>query len=55
VLRQRLTRAQRLLQTTTLPIVEIALQYGFANQSYVTTVFKRRVGLTPQRYRRHVQ
>jgi AraC family transcriptional regulator len=55
VLRQRLERAQWLLQTTTLPIVDIALQCGFANQSYLTTVFKRRFGLTPQRYRRQVQ
>lgn len=51
VLAQRLERAKWLLKTTTLPIAQIAIESGFANQSYLTTVFKHHVGATPRQYR----
>lgn len=51
VLRQRIERAQRLLKETDMPLASIALESGFANQSHLTQVFKRHLGLTPHVYR----
>jgi len=51
VLRRRVVRAQELLQNTTMPIVEIALTVGFQTQAHFTTIFKRFVGSTPNRWR----
>lgn len=52
VLRQRVTGAQRLLRETDLPVQEVALACGFANQSHLTRVFGRLLGATPGAYRR---
>jgi AraC family transcriptional regulator len=52
---QRIKRAKALLQSTTMPIVEIALTVGFQTQAHFTTVFKRSVGYTPQRWRGIIQ
>ena len=51
VLRRRVQRAEELLQNTTTPIVEIALSIGFQTQAHFTTIFKRFVGSTPNRWR----
>jgi AraC-like DNA-binding protein len=51
VLRRRVQRAGELLQNTTTPIVEIALAMGFQTQAHFTTIFKRFVGSTPNRWR----
>lgn len=51
VLRQRIECAQRLLAETALPLARIAGESGFANQSYLTRVFKRYLGVTPRAYR----
>lgn len=51
VLRQRIERAQRLIQETDMPLALIALETGFANQSHLGRVFKRQLGLTPHTYR----
>lgn len=51
VLRQRIERAQRLLKERDMPLAHIALESGFANQSHLTQVFKRHLGLTPRAYR----
>jgi AraC family transcriptional regulator len=51
VLRRRVQRAEELLQNTTTPIVEIALSMGFQTQAHFTTIFKRFVGSTPNRWR----
>lgn len=51
LLQERIKRAEALLQSTTTPIVEIALTVGFQTQAHFTTVFKRFVGETPQRWR----
>jgi AraC family transcriptional regulator len=51
VLRRRILRAKELLQNTTTPIVEIALTVGFQTQAHFTTIFKRFVGSTPNRWR----
>jgi AraC family transcriptional regulator len=51
VLRRRILRAEELLQNTTTPIVEIALTVGFQTQAHFTSIFKRFVGSTPNRWR----
>ena len=51
VLRQRLERAQWLLQETELPLAQVAGECGFAHQSHLTQVFKRHLGRTPHAYR----
>lgn len=51
VLRERVEKAKSLLAETSLPIVDVSLAVGFANQSHFTEVFHRLVGMTPRRYR----
>ncbi len=51
VLRQRIERAQRLLDARDLSLVHVARVCGFANQSHLTQAFKRHLGLTPRAYR----
>ncbi len=48
----RLERAKSLLRSRMLPIAEIALAVGFKDQSQFTSLFKRRVGITPGAYAR---
>jgi AraC family transcriptional regulator len=52
VLKRRIERARRLLRSTDLPVVEIALTTGFSSQSHLTAAFKKSVGVGPARYRR---
>jgi len=51
VTRKRIERAQSLLTTSQESIIEIALSVGFQSQSHFTTVFRRLVGMTPNRWR----
>ncbi|MCW4354531.1 AraC family transcriptional regulator [Hoyosella sp. YIM 151337] len=51
VLRQRVTRAAQMLRRTALTVTEIAHQSGFADQSHLTRVFKKRLGVAPTEYR----
>ncbi|MBV8972862.1 MAG: helix-turn-helix transcriptional regulator [Sphingomonadaceae bacterium] len=51
---RRLDRARTLLAKTSLPLAEIALACGFANQSHFTVAFGRLIGLSPGQYRRKV-
>ena len=51
VLRQRLERAEWLLQETELPLAQVASACGFAHQSHLTQVFKRHLNRTPGAYR----
>jgi CheY-like chemotaxis protein len=50
--RYRLQRARQLLDTTDLPITEIAAETGFAELSHFTHTFKRETGVSPHAYRR---
>jgi AraC family transcriptional regulator len=50
--RKRLLRVQRLLMNTRLPLVEVALQCGFSDQSRMTHAFTSEFGIAPGRYRR---
>jgi AraC-like DNA-binding protein len=52
LLRRRIERSQELMQRTNDTLVEVALGVGFQTQAHFTTVFKRFVGETPQRWRR---
>jgi AraC family transcriptional regulator len=51
VIQQRLDRATELLKNTDRSIVDIAVQTGFANQSHLTTAFRKHLSITPKRYR----
>jgi AraC family transcriptional regulator len=51
LLQKRIERAQTLLLTTRMPLVEIALDAGFKTQAHFTTVFARLVGETPNVWR----
>jgi AraC family transcriptional regulator len=48
VIQQRVERAKLLLETTDLPIADIASQVGFASQSHLTQHLKRLTGMTPK-------
>jgi AraC family transcriptional regulator len=52
VRRNRLLRVRRLLIDTRLPLVEVALQCGFSDQSRMTHAFTSEFGIAPGRYRR---
>jgi AraC-like DNA-binding protein len=47
----RVRRAQELLAGTDLPLSQIAIAVGFADQSHCARRFREHVGLTPSRYR----
>jgi transcriptional regulator GlxA family with amidase domain len=48
---QRVIRAQRLLETTTLPVDQIARSCGFSCAAALRTHFRRLVGVAPSSYR----
>jgi AraC family transcriptional regulator len=48
VIKQRVEKAKLLLETTDLPIFNIAAQVGFANASHLTYHCKRQTGMTPR-------
>lgn len=52
---RRLERARRLLAEGPMPLAELALECGFANQAHFTAAFSREVGISPGRYRRAVR
>jgi AraC family transcriptional regulator len=55
VLRCRMERAKQLLAETDLPLSEIALQVGCADQSHFTALFRAHVAQTPKAYRDHTR
>ena len=52
LLRQRIARARELLAGTPMPLAEIAIVCGFADQSHMTRVFSQHVGVGPAAWRR---
>jgi AraC family transcriptional regulator len=52
LLRQRVRAAKQLMTVRDLPLSEIALSAGFANQSHFTRVFSEVVGVSPGAWRR---
>ena len=51
ILRIKLGRAQQLLMDSDLPLAGIAEKAGFANQEYLSRMFKKKVGATPGQFR----
>ncbi|NNE67601.1 MAG: helix-turn-helix transcriptional regulator [Pyrinomonadaceae bacterium] len=50
----RVTAAARRLAQNDVPIAEVALDSGFADQSHLTKIFKRVTGTTPGAFRRNL-
>ncbi len=48
---RRIERAKQLLTTAELGLAEIALAWGFADQSHFTAAFRKLAGMTPGGYR----
>lgn len=48
----RVNKAARLLQETSLPICEVALEVGFCDQAHLNRAFKRETQTTPLSYRK---
>ena len=55
LLRQRVKTAKQLMNVRDLPLAEIAISAGFANQSHFTRVFFTAVGVSPAAWRRETQ
>jgi AraC family transcriptional regulator len=52
LLMHRVKHAKDLLRRTTLPIADIAVACGFADQSHLTRVFSKAFGISPAAWRR---
>lgn len=50
---QRIQHAKILLETTMLPMSEVARQSGFYSTKYFLQLFKRKTGITPSQYRKN--
>lgn len=50
----RVEKSKKLLEDTTLSLLEIALEVGFTNQNYYTIVFKKITNQTPSAYRKEL-
>lgn len=50
----RLEKAKHLIETTKLPVAEIAEKTGFTSQGYFSTAFKSYTGMTPSQYRQTI-
>ena len=51
VIQRRIERAKRLLRQTGQPLALVAQEAGFADQSHLTQMFRREMGVTPGRFR----
>ena len=51
ILRVRLKQARNLLETTELPIADVAIQSGFANLNHFFRVFRAEIKMTPRSFR----
>jgi AraC family transcriptional regulator len=47
VMQKRVERARQLIQTSNVPLIEIAAEVGFASQSHLGRVFQTTYGITP--------
>ncbi|VFU08459.1 helix-turn-helix domain-containing protein [Methylocella tundrae] len=51
-IRRRVAKAQKLLQETDTPIIEIGMTVGYSSPSHFAQIFRRETGLSPTDYRR---
>jgi AraC family transcriptional regulator len=51
VIQRRLDRAKTLLRRTSQPLAWIAQEAGFADQSHLSSIFRREMGMTPGQFR----
>lgn len=51
VMREKIKKAQNLLNYSTMKIAAIAAECGFSSPAYFSTVFRREVGMSPEEYR----
>ena len=51
-IRQRVAKAQQLLQETDSSILEIGMAVGYSSPSHFAQIFRRETGLSPSDYRR---
>ena len=51
VMQRRVERAKALMRRTDRPLAMIAQEVGFADQSHLTSVFRREIGVTPGHFR----
>jgi len=51
IVHMRTERAKELLSRSNLPLAEVAVQSGFADQSHFTSTFRRSTSMTPRSYR----
>ena len=49
---RRLSKARSMLSSQAIPLAELALSCGFANQSHFTAAFTKAMGISPGRYRK---
>ncbi len=52
LVRRRIERAKELLAASAMPLAEVATACGFADQSHLTHVFTRHLGISPAAWRR---
>ena len=50
----RLAQAKELLVNPSIRVIDVAMEVGFDNISYFSTLFKKNTGLTPNEYRRQL-
>jgi AraC family transcriptional regulator len=51
VMERRIERAKVLMRRTRQPLASIALEVGSTDQSHLTAIFRREIGMTPGRFR----
>jgi AraC family transcriptional regulator len=51
LLQRRLEHAKELLRSPEASVSQVALESGFADQSHLTNVFRRFIGITPSQFR----
>ncbi|WP_341487736.1 helix-turn-helix domain-containing protein [Pararhizobium sp. A13] len=51
-IRQRVAKAQQLLQETDNTVIEIGMSVGYSSSSHFAQIFRRETGLSPSNYRR---
>lgn len=53
--RLRINNAVRLLQSTDMPVYELSEKVGIVDPAYFTNIFKKYVGISPQKYKKELK